>query len=238
MTKDEEGPSSSKHQNVRRQSLQTCEDELLMVLIKMKTNFSAPIVAYLFDQETDTVVDVLQCWIPFLANWLAPFITWPSNKTDFGINDAFKNDRVPGSSAVLDVMEITGHTTREKISVKFVVVYTWDGAITYRSRLFDGKKQTDRNVILACGDELGFTNNAGSNFPDRYVIGRKSCVIKDHCALLDKAADTYRSITSKLRQFGILSDGVFPNALIPCLDDIVTICCALMNLQSRLRTGL
>jgi len=224
---------------------ESSDDELLMVLIKLKTNFPATTIAYLFGHETEVAIDVLQSWIPFLAYWMQPFITWPSDKADFIklIPSAIKKDFENRALAVLDVVEVKvafDDFTEESSSAKFLVAYNWNGAIVYRSRLFDGQRTSDKAVINSCGQDLGFLDTSGDDRrlkkSEVYLVNRRSCLANEYCCLPEKPKSHFSAhvgrVVSKLSQFAILSDGAFPAGLIPCLDEIITLCCGLVNLSS------
>ena len=240
--------------------------KLLLVLIRIRLSLTQEDLAFRFCVEQSTVSRILTQWIPMLAANLGDLIKWPQTTIGptlppydqmpnlVGIVDAteiFIQRPSKLGTQKSSYSEYKSHNT-----VKYLVcIDTFTGAITYVSPGFSGNS-SDRFVVEKSGflDKLvpGQRILADRGFTARDLLAKRRAFLtipsflRSQRKLTSQQAMETRKIASVrikvenaiklIKDFKVFQH-IQPNrSNRKLLDDMVTVACALVNLQKQLIT--
>ena len=152
----------------------TCEEELFLVLVRIRKNFPLEDMAIRFGMSTSNVSQILITWFDFLHTQLRALPIWASRKTvDDTMPKCFRG-LYPKTRVIIDCTEIyiespysfqsqsaTFSNYKHHNTVKGLVGIAPSGAITFVSDLFTGRcsdkqivKESKILGLLQPGDDL------------------------------------------------------------------------------------
>lgn len=223
-------------------------NRLLIFLMKIKQGLDNTALAILFGLSSQTITDICKTTIRHFASIFK--IKWPDRKTVKTITPNFLKNRYLNSRAIIDCIDVHVQvpeieedrtqfyaTYKDWHNFKFFLACAPNGAIIFKSKCYLDKKEDELLIneceflnLLEKGDTVltnkeflsikpklklkginyfspPFTKNAISDIIDIHV---KQCV-------------------NRIKSFKILS--TLPSDLFLQVDEIVHICCCLINLQ-------
>ena len=96
---------NDKHAKPGRKRALNCENELLMVLARLKQGLSLEDLAFRFKVSVSSVSGIISTWVPFLGRELTSLIYWPrKDELHLFYPEAFK--QFPHVSSIIDCTEI------------------------------------------------------------------------------------------------------------------------------------
>ena len=163
-----EGPSKGSKRGPKR-SL-SCEEELLISLMKLKLNCLEDHLAFLFGVSGSLISQIISTWIPFLALELEALIYWPSSE-EILHHYPVCFQKWEGVKAILDCFEIPcakpSHieansqifsSYKNRPTVKFLLACTPGGSVSFISESAGGL-MSDKKLVM------------GSGILDKFTVG-------------------------------------------------------------------
>ncbi|RLU15714.1 hypothetical protein DMN91_011469 [Ooceraea biroi] len=237
------------------------QTKLLITLMKLKTGLSYSALAILFNIHRTSVqrtfVTTLQCLNVLLKN----FIFWPSETTiKATLPEAFKK-HYPDTRVIIDCTEVNTEIppqVKERVlmyseykhhhTVKFLVRCTPNGFVSFVSKCYGGRAG-DCFITNDCGIidliEPGNLVMADKGFPTiRTQVENKNAVfvmppfLRNPQFSAEEVEETYNitsvrihieRIMQRIKDFNIFCK--VPVSLLPYIDEIVFVVCALINLE-------
>ena len=140
------------------------ENELLVVLMKLKLNLSEQFLAHLFGTCTSLISQVLSTWLPLLAAELRPLLHWPKQEElSLYYPDCFK--KYNNVRAIIDCTEVP--IQRPSLAKANSQIYS-----SYKGR-------PTAKVLVACtpGGTISFVSKAaGGSMSDKDLVKRSGIV--------------------------------------------------------------
>jgi hypothetical protein len=244
------------------------EDQLLVVLMKLRLGLLHNDLAYRFNVSSAAISLIFSSWLPVLSEQLKQLIVWlPRDVIKATMPACFRKLHAK-TTCIIDCSEVfiqrpqgllnravTYSNYKSHNTTKFLVCISPKGSIMFVSPCYGGRA-SDRFITNNSGF-LGYLLPGDSVMADRgftiqndllpYGVSLNIPVFRRGLKQLHKVdvIKTRRIATvrihverviSKLKNFRILKC-VIPTTLVPLLDDIVMVCCALCNLQSDIVRG-
>lgn len=238
------------------------ENRLMIFLIKIKLGISYSAIGVLFNINRTTVSRIFYSVLNSLVSKTKHFIFWPNKKSILDtLPRAFKQN-YPNCRCIIDCTEIKTEqpsTVEQRVNmysryknaytVKTLVAITPSGLISFLSKCYGGRA-SDTFITNDCGFlsklEKGDEVLADKGFPGIKV----SCKNKNSILIMppflhngrfseNEVVETYNiasvrihieRVFAKLKTLGILNKITID--LLPQVDDIMHICCVLINLQN------
>lgn len=240
----------------------TKENRLLIFLLKIKLGITYSAISVLFNLNRTTVTRIFYNILNCLAIRTKHFIFWPDKKTVFNtLPKSFKNN-YPNCRCIIDCTEIKTEqpsTVEQRVNmfsqyknaytVKILVGITPSGFISFLSKSYGGRT-SDTFITNDCGVlsklEPGDEVLADKGFPGIEVGCENSKSILIVPPILhngrfseDEVLETYSVASVRIhieRVFARLKTYLILNKisvdLLSSVDEIIHICCVLINLQS------
>ena len=241
----------------------TSLQELILVLMKLRLALTISFLASLFQVSASTASQVFNTWVKFLAEELKPLVFWPEAvrpKIPKSLMGKYKNLRCTIDCTEifiekprnLHIQALTWSEYKRHNTVKFLVAIAPNGHISFLSDAWGGRA-TDVHITR----ESGFLNLIDPGdliLADRGFIIREDLIQRqatleipppskgieqqkpEDVAKTKKIANARIHVEraiGRLKWFSILQE-TLPISLIPLIDDIITVCAALVNLQGDL----
>jgi len=238
------------------------ENRLLIFLIKMKSGMSFSEISEFFMLDISTVSRIFYATLNILSLKTKNFIYWPSRKAiKATLPETFKSD-YSNCRVIIDCTEVKTETPNDNekciymyssyksaYTIKFLVGIAPSGLITFVSSCYGGRA-SDSFITNDCGIlkliEPGDLVLADKGFPGiKTSLSEKNCILvvppflhEGHLTK-DEVGETYkiaslrihveRSI-QRIKIYEILNK--LQAELLPKVDEIVHMCCVMVNLQN------
>ncbi|CAL9691906.1 unnamed protein product [Knipowitschia caucasica] len=237
-------------------TVMSCKSILLCVLVKLRLNLKYQDLAQCFRVSLTTVSDILNLYLPILAQKLCFLIQWPEKDDLIRHMPSVFKALYPKCCGIIDCFKVyiqrpehlpdRAQTNYNHNTIKFLVSITPTGAISFVSKVFSGR--TSDGVMTRLS---GFLDKLQSG---DQVMSNQSFLITEelanHGATLIIPAFSPEPLSSsdvdqirvriqvekaieRLKSFRILSTSMSLH-MVPHADSIVTLCSALSNLQPTL----
>ena len=242
----------------------TVKEEFLMVLLKLRRAVCNEMLADIFQVSTGVTSSILNSWIKFLARELKPLIYWPSKeiiRSTLPLSlKHYPNLRCTidcseifiGCPRNLEIQALTWSDYKKHNTVKFLIGIAPNGMISFLSKAWGGRA-SDQFITRESGflDLLEPTDliMADRGFTIREDLMRRHATLeipppssgldqmtRENVQATKKIANAQIHVEraiGRMKQFCILQN-VLPITLVPVIDDILTICACLCNLQPPL----
>ena len=239
-------------------------EEFLLTLIRIRKGYDTQHMGFLFGISQSHVRQIFDAWIKFLNKCFTPLIIWPKREiVEANLPDSFKNCPrtrcIIGCTEYLvekPVRSMTHMQTwvkhKHSNTFKQLVGISPNGAFTFLSNLYIGST-SDLNIFKKCNFldkvEEGDDIMADQGFNISHLLSEKQATLNiptlahgQNLSQSRKAVNRSKKIARvriverairRLKTFKILS-GVIPRSLLGTMDELVTICAVLCNLQPTL----
>ncbi|XP_063236328.1 uncharacterized protein LOC134538769 [Bacillus rossius redtenbacheri] len=238
------------------------ENRLLIFLMKMKTGLSYSAMRVMFGVHRTTISRIFTTTLMLLASTMANYVFWPSRESIMETMPAIFKRKYPNCRVIIDCTEIKVEQPpivdqriflysnyKGTYTIKFLVGISPSGMVTFKSKCYGGRS-SDTFITNDCGLlillEVGDEVMADKGFPgiktslsDKGVVVVTPPYLHDGKLTAEEVETTY-SIASvrihverciqRIKIFHILDK--LSIELLPFIDDIVHMCCVLVNLQS------
>lgn len=157
---------SGRPSNAGRPHMLTAEDQLFLVLVRLRLGLFERDLAYRFKVSVATVSRICTTWISFIYLQVGQMDLWVSREEVDRTMPAIFKERYPTTRAIIDTTELrcevpislvlqsaTYSTYKPNNTMKGLVVVAPDGAITFLSKLFTGSV-SDKELV----EKSGFLN--------------------------------------------------------------------------------
>ncbi|XP_035672019.1 uncharacterized protein LOC118413010 [Branchiostoma floridae] len=242
----------------------TPQNELLMVLMKLRQNFVEDFLAHLFCCSTTLVSQILSTWLPLLALELSPLIYWPTqHELKLYYPDCFK--KYKNVRAIIDCTEIEVQRPslakangqifsnyKNRPTLKVFIACTPAGTVSFVSKSAGGK-MSDKEIVsrsnLVEGFDFGDTLLAdrGFNIQDLLLDKGVTLVIPPFLKKKNQFAESENRRTKSVANARIhiervigrikhfkVMKGPIPLNMRDLFDNVVIVVCALTNLQPKI----
>ena len=228
-------------------------EEFLLTLVRIKKGYDTRNTGFLFAIPPSNVSNIFASWIRFLSQCLTPLVMWPGREEVSAHSpNSFKIH--PKTRCIIGCVEyavekqlrpVAQWSNRTK-TLKQLVGIMPNGVFTYLSKVYCGSlshlqlvQKSDFLDMVEEGDDI----MADWRFDIKHLLSRKNATLnmsglrpkKNLCknTAKSKALLNVERAKRRLKTFKILS-GTIPKSLRHNIDEIVTICAFLCNLQGAL----
>ena len=235
-------------------------EEFLCTLMKLRLGVSSILLSDLMGVSESVVSSIFNTWIKFLAVELRPLIVWPTREQiQSQIPHCLKHMKnlrctIDCTEVFItrprdrEIQALTWSDYKKHNTVKFLVGISPNGTVTYISKVWGGRA-SDRHITLQDGfidlvepydlilADRGFTIKedlvkklATLEIPPSSsgLEQMSTCDVKKTKRVANARIHVERAI-GRMKLFAILQN-TLPVSLVPLIDDIVTVCAALVNL--------
>ncbi|KAJ0055705.1 hypothetical protein NL108_009951 [Boleophthalmus pectinirostris] len=223
------------------------QDHLLIVLMKLKLGLCDRDLGYRFRIRESSVTTICQTWIPAVAFMLKPLIAWPNVETVAKQRPAMFERKFSKCRGIIDFPEFIVTKTTDKApentTVRYFSSVTPAGTVSFLSSGYS-EDMSKSQIAKECGF-LHLLERQDE------ILSRKKINVKDDLASLGATLHTPEYVDGKLvpksdlekmvwthaknvigwwKDFKLL-EKVVPETYGNLLDDVLTVCAALTNVN-------
>lgn len=228
-------------------------NRLLIFLMKLKSGINNSTLALLFNEQQETIAKIFDSTLSELVDFFKNKVLWPSREEiDKALPEVFKNT-YSKCKAMVDYMQIAMEipetqpeellfysTYKNCLNFKVVVAFAPSGFIVFKSKCYYGQ-QNDIDIMRECEFftlvKINDVILADKEFPSiRNVLESKQAVFVVP-PLVQNVQPTsvhihIKQCINRVKFFKILTS--VPVELFSKIDDIIYVCCSIVNLQTPL----